>query len=160
LAQRALQQKQLGLDGNETLQSRVGSLLRRLCSAQQQQQQQQQEEDGTAWFVTEDAVLANGYSVDFLLHHKHPTSAGGLRAAQQTSRLPLMLAVEVDGPSHFLQASTIPRGETLMKHRHLRALGLRVVSIPYWEWAPLEAEPVLSHPCMQFHTMHYMVISG
>ena len=44
--------------------------------------------------------------------------------------------VEVDGPSHFLlEPSHRPRGSTLLKRRHLQALGFVLVSIPYWEWA-------------------------
>ena len=45
----------------------------------------------------------------------------------------MMLAVEFDGPLHFL-ASRAPTGATLLKRRHLQLLGHALVSVPYWEW--------------------------
>ena len=74
-----------------------------------------------------EAVLPNGYTVDLLLR--------GDGAARP-------VAVEVDGPSHFLHASQVPRGETLMKRRHLASQGLLVVPVPYWEWSALELMPI------------------
>ena len=44
------------------------------------------------------------------------------------------IAVEVDGPSHFLGRSHQPTGSTLLKHRQLRYFGWRLESVPYWEW--------------------------
>ena len=44
------------------------------------------------------------------------------------------LCIEVDGPSHFYPRSKKYTTATLMKHRHLRAFGFHVISIPYWEW--------------------------
>ena len=44
------------------------------------------------------------------------------------------IAVEVDGPSHFLGGSHQPTGSTLLKHRQLRHFGWRLESVPYWEW--------------------------
>ena len=44
------------------------------------------------------------------------------------------IAVEVDGPSHFIGRSQQPTGATLIKHRHLRHFGWRLESVPYWEW--------------------------
>ena len=83
--------------------------------------------------VVEDAVLSSGYSVDFLL------SRDGRQNTIESFDGP-NIAIEVDGPSHFLYASTLPRGETLMKRRHLTSSGLEVVSIPYWDWAALESK--------------------
>jgi len=49
------------------------------------------------------------------------------------------IAVEVDGPSHFLGRSSERTGSTILKHRQVAALdGMTVVSIPYWEWDNLE----------------------
>ena len=43
------------------------------------------------------------------------------------------LAVEVDGPHHFVGRELT--GSTILKHRQVAALdGMRVVTIPYWEW--------------------------
>ena len=53
------------------------------------------------------------------------------------------LAVLVDGPSHFVHAGGghSPTGPTLLKRRQLRhslrALGWRLVVVPYWEWGKL-----------------------
>eukprot|EP00747_Dinoflagellata_sp_TGD_P158260 gnl/TRDRNA2_/TRDRNA2_177801_c3_seq1.p1 gnl/TRDRNA2_/TRDRNA2_177801_c3~~gnl/TRDRNA2_/TRDRNA2_177801_c3_seq1.p1 ORF type:complete len:220 (+),score=31.92 gnl/TRDRNA2_/TRDRNA2_177801_c3_seq1:164-823(+) len=46
------------------------------------------------------------------------------------------VAVEVDGPSHFLAGcgGRSPTGATMLKHRQLRALGWQVVVVPYFEW--------------------------
>ena len=49
------------------------------------------------------------------------------------------LAIEVDGPSHFLLRDSrsdfyLPNGPTLLKRRLLEAAGWRVVSVPFYEW--------------------------
>lgn len=49
------------------------------------------------------------------------------------------LALEVDGPTHFLQPGAAPTGATKLKRRQLREAGWRLVSIPYWELDPLIA---------------------
>jgi len=46
-------------------------------------------------------------------------------------------AVEVNGPSHYVQnlkGESRPNGSTLLKQRHLEGLGYALISIPYWEW--------------------------
>ena len=51
------------------------------------------------------------------------------------------VAVEVDGPSHFVrcrEGKCVPNGPTLLKQRQLKAAGWRVVSVPFYEWAGLE----------------------
>ena len=49
------------------------------------------------------------------------------------------LAVEVDGPSHFIGRKQT--GSTILKHRQIASLDeLRVVSVPYWEWNELKEE--------------------
>ena len=61
---------------------------------------------------------ATGYSIDALV-----TLKNGKR-----------VAVEVDGPSHFVGRSQQPTGATLLKHRQLRYFKWRLVSVPYFEW--------------------------
>ena len=61
---------------------------------------------------------ASGYSIDALV-----TLNDGAR-----------VAVEVDGPSHFIGRSHQPTGATLLKHRQLCYFGWRLESVPYWEW--------------------------
>jgi RAP domain/FAST kinase-like protein, subdomain 1 len=52
------------------------------------------------------------------------------------------IAVEVDGPSHFVGRSQSPNGATLLKRRQLRALeGWKLVTIPYWEWDAIDTGP-------------------
>ena len=63
---------------------------------------------------------AGGYSVDLLIPQQR-------------------IVVEVDGPSHFVSTRTgpSPSGSTMLKHRHLKACGYHVVSVPYFEWDQL-----------------------
>ena len=48
-----------------------------------------------------------------------------------------LLAVEVDGPSHFRRPDGGLMGTTLYRNRALAARGYRVVSVPYREWDAL-----------------------
>jgi very-short-patch-repair endonuclease len=50
------------------------------------------------------------------------------------------LAVEVDGPSHFVQPGNQLDGQTQHRNRMLAACGYTVVSIPYWEWNGLPSK--------------------
>jgi very-short-patch-repair endonuclease len=50
------------------------------------------------------------------------------------------LAIEVDGPSHFVQPGNQLNGPTQDRNSELAALGYTVVSIPYWEWDCLRDE--------------------
>jgi len=51
------------------------------------------------------------------------------------------IAVEVDGPFHFIGRSGELTGSTILKHRQVAALDeIQVVSIPYWEWDKLEKD--------------------
>ena len=61
---------------------------------------------------------ASGYSIDVLV---------ALNDGEQ-------IAVEVDGPFHFVGRSHKPNGATQLKHRQLRHFGWRLESVPYWEW--------------------------
>ena len=60
----------------------------------------------------------SGYSIDVLVTLKNGKQ----------------IAVEVDGPSHFLGRSHQPTGSTLLKHRQLRYVGWRLENVAYWEW--------------------------
>jgi hypothetical protein len=43
------------------------------------------------------------------------------------------VGIEVDGPSHFINQEAT--GSTLLKRRQVSTLdGIRIVSVPYWEW--------------------------
>ena len=70
--------------------------------------------------------LRTGYSLDLAL----PSSR---------------VAVEVDGPSHFLLPDSRgvrkPNGPTLLKRRLLAAAGWRVISVPFYEWDGLSVKP-------------------
>ena len=46
----------------------------------------------------------------------------------------LRLAVEADGPAHFLRPGREVGGVTLARNRALAVRGFVVVSVPYWEW--------------------------
>ena len=49
------------------------------------------------------------------------------------------VAVEVDGPSHFIGRSRELAGSTILKHRQVASVdGMKVNSVPYWEWDNLE----------------------
>ena len=61
---------------------------------------------------------ASGYSIDALV-----TLNDGRR-----------VAVEVDGPSHFLGLSHQPTGATMLKRRQLRYFKWQLESVLYWEW--------------------------
>ena len=67
-------------------------------------------------------LTESGYSLDAVIEH------GGAR-----------IAVEVDGPSHFIGQE--PSGATLLKRRQLRSFGWPLLSVPYWEWTALGGSP-------------------
>jgi len=49
------------------------------------------------------------------------------------------VAIEVDGPSHFIDRELT--GSTILKQRQVAALdGMQVVSVPYWEWNNLKKD--------------------
>jgi hypothetical protein len=75
---------------------------------------------------------SSGYSVDMRFHPPPPPPA--LPSARAPAGAEVVL-LEVDGPRHFaLPEMRRPLGHTVLKRRHLQALGARVVSIPFWEW--------------------------
>ncbi|GBF91357.1 hypothetical protein Rsub_04097 [Raphidocelis subcapitata] len=52
----------------------------------------------------------------------------------------LRLAMEADGPTHFLRPGREVGGHTLARNRALSARGCVVVSVPYWEWAKVQRD--------------------
>ena len=65
-----------------------------------------------------------------------PLTGYSLDVALRSSRV----AIEVDGPSHFVRdtgGDHLPNGPTLLKERLLRAADWRVVSVPFYEWDAL-----------------------
>jgi len=72
----------------------------------------------------------SGYSIDVLARQPSLSAdAHGEPAARGTEGL----AVEFDGPSHFLKPGS-PTGATLLKPHHLQLLGYHLVSVPCREW--------------------------
>jgi len=69
--------------------------------------------------VQEEVVLEEGYSLDVVVDWH------GER-----------LAIEVDGPSHFLGRE--PTCATALKRRQLEHFGWRLISVPYWKWDELD----------------------
>lgn len=53
-----------------------------------------------------------------------------------------LVAVEVDGPTHFPWASRRVLGKTALKRRLLGAMGWRVLPVPFYDWpeAGLDAQ--------------------
>ena len=49
------------------------------------------------------------------------------------------VAIEVEGPQHYVQPNRTLTGTTQSRNRALAARGYAVVSIPYWEWAALRS---------------------
>ena len=74
-------------------------------------------------------------SYDVLVEEEHRCKVSGYSIdALVTLNNGERIAVEVDGPSHFVGRSHQPTGSTLLKHRQLRYFGWRLESVPYWEW--------------------------
>ncbi len=63
------------------------------------------------------------------------------------------IAVEFDGPSHFLTDTPEPRGHTRLRYRLLSAMGWHVVSIPFFEWdrlhQPEQMDAYVKHRLLQ-----------
>mmetsp|Transcript_46618 Transcript_46618/g.54489 ORF Transcript_46618/g.54489 Transcript_46618/m.54489 type:complete len:97 (-) Transcript_46618:21-311(-) len=73
----------------------------------------------------EEVILNSGYSIDLLVSMNERE-----------------IAIEVDGPSHFIGKSKKPNGKTQLKHRQIHTLdNLKVLSVPYWEWDAIKEMP-------------------
>ena len=75
----------------------------------------------------------------FAEEYLEPRTGYSLDLALPSSRV----AVEVDGPSHFLltdgRGVRKPNGPTLLKRRLLAAAGWRVISVPFFAWDGLRS---------------------
>ena len=77
--------------------------------------------------VEEYIDLESGYSIDIFVP---PTEDMDMECKG--------IAVEVDGPHHYLSdGSHFANGATILKKRLLGLLGYRVATVPYWEWEGL-----------------------
>ena len=82
-------------------------------------------------------VLFAGLGVPHTLEKRLP---GGLASVDIAIEPPmggrvLRIALEADGPRHFLRnRPRQPKGSTLLRNRLLAALGWRVVVVPYFDW--------------------------
>ena len=76
------------------------------------------------------AAVQHGFEEE----HLDPRTGYSLDLAMPSSRI----AIEVDGPSHFLlpdgRGVRRPNGPTLLKRRLLAAAIWRVISVPFYEW--------------------------
>ena len=52
-----------------------------------------------------------------------------------------VIAVEVDGPSHFVTKDRWPTGATRLKRRQLRNSGWLLLQVPYYEWMEFDGQP-------------------
>ena len=79
------------------------------------------------------AAIRPGFEEEYV----EPETGYSLDLALPSSRL----AIEVDGPSHFLlrdaRGELVPNGRTLLKLRLLKAAGWHVLSVPFYEWERL-----------------------
>ncbi len=80
------------------------------------------------------ALAAVYPDVAFDEEHIEPRTGYSIDLALPSSRL----AVEVDGPSHYMRPDAdptyTPNGSTRLKRRLLELAGWRVVSVPFFEW--------------------------
>ena len=77
----------------------------------------------------------SGYSVDMLVEQRGREDRRHSGPDPGGSEWGQPVLVEVDGPRHFaLPQLRQPLGNTLLKRRQLRALGARLVSVPFWDW--------------------------
>ncbi|EJK61605.1 hypothetical protein THAOC_17875 [Thalassiosira oceanica] len=78
--------------------------------------------------LEEEVLLGSGYRIDALVKFSDGRK----------------VAIEVDGPSHFIDKR--PAGSTTLKHRQVAMLDrIEVVSVPYWEWDELKNSEMKLH---------------
>ncbi|RDD38669.1 FAST kinase domain-containing protein 3, mitochondrial [Trichoplax sp. H2] len=99
--------------------------------------------DGSHYYWKE-FKTAYGYSVDLAImtdlnNVLQEPKVNVLRSKNKPTHYK-RIAIEVDGPYHFLHNSTKLIGESKMKHRQLRLLGWTVVQVPYFDWEELNTD--------------------
>ncbi|KAJ1486407.1 hypothetical protein T484DRAFT_2333305 [Baffinella frigidus] len=100
---------------SSALQRDVGSVLSKMTDAK----------------ITEEFIDETlGYSIDLFISGAPLLSTEGGTGGGDCPGV----AVEVDGPFHFLKSSERLQGRTIIKRQHLACAGYRVVSVPYWSW--------------------------
>ena len=71
------------------------------------------------------------------------------------------VALEVDGPAHFLRNTGHPMGHTIMKRRLLQLMGYNVISVPHFEWdripywSSMELKRYLQRKCQTDEVLYY-----
>jgi hypothetical protein len=92
-------------------QSVYDAVLQLPCDTWQQQPQSEQPTSDKACLIDIAAVTASGVKV----------------------------AIEVEGPYHYVQPDNTLTGPTLFRNRALAARGFTVISIPHWDWGELRS---------------------
>ncbi|TFJ87807.1 hypothetical protein NSK_001154 [Nannochloropsis salina CCMP1776] len=71
------------------------------------------------------------------------------------------VALEVDGPAHFLRNTGHPMGHTIMKRRLLELMGYNVISVPHFEfdripyWSSMELKRYLQRKCQTEEVLYF-----
>jgi hypothetical protein len=87
-------------------------------------------------FAAVQALPAGTWQQPPVLEQRTADGALSIDIAATTSS-GVQLAIEVDGPSHFVRPNYKLTGPTLFRNRALAARGYVLVSIPYREWSKL-----------------------
>ena len=75
-------------------------------------------------------VFEGVYHIDLVVGHGDPLDPVG------------KIAIEVDGPTHFVQNTNQPTPHTSLKRWLLAREGYVVMSVPFFEWGPLQSDGV------------------
>ena len=76
-------------------------------------------------------VFEGVYHIDIVVGEGAPSQTHG------------KIAIEVDGPTHFVPNSTTPTPHTALKRWLLEREGYIVISVPFFEWGPLQGDGVM-----------------
>lgn len=71
------------------------------------------------------------------------------------------IAIEVDGPTHFVPNTQQPTPHTSLKRWLLQREGYVVLSVPYFEWGPLQSDGVaMAYLEMQLQALGWDIEAG